>query len=223
MQVIQLAPDERRIVAALADSSGPRALVVDASSAADLDRIAAAIRGQLSEVVLCGSPGLWEALHPVQGSRGELPVARKALVLVGSLHPTTREQLAKLESSGVPVLTTLDADRVARQFDTATTVAVATPEIPSAERHLHRLAILGVRCADAVPDLGFVLSGGDTARELAVALGATGIRAAGTVAPGIMLGTLTGPRRHPVITKAGGFGGPDMLITAASALTRSTT
>jgi hypothetical protein len=35
-----------------------------------------------------------------------------------------------------------------------------------------------------------------------------------------MLGTLTGPNR-PVITKAGGFGGPDVLVTAVNALTRS--
>jgi uncharacterized protein YgbK (DUF1537 family) len=210
-----LAPED--VAAAIGQGNG--ALVVDAAATADLDRIAKAVEGHLNEIVLCGSPGLWEALHPIQPTRRELPSARKALVLVGSLHPTTREQLAKLTSSGVPVLTNPDPQQVVQAFGTATTVAVATPEIPTAEP-LNTLAAIGTHCAKAVPGLGFVLSGGDTARELAVALQINEIRAAGTVAPGIMLGTLTGPDL-PVITKAGGFGGPDMLITATTALTRS--
>jgi D-threonate/D-erythronate kinase len=195
-------------------------LVVDASTAADLELVAAAVGDRLGEIVLCGSPGLWEALHPVAPRRRDLPVARKALVLIGSLHPTTREQLAKLASSGVPVLTTDNADDVVQLFATATTVAVATPAASAEGPHLSALNEIGVRCAAAVPDLGFVLSGGDTARGLALALHAKEIRAAGTIAPGIMLGTLIGPNR-PVITKAGGFGDADTLITAVDALTSS--
>jgi uncharacterized protein YgbK (DUF1537 family) len=205
---------------ALAGASG--VLVVDASTAADLERVAAAVRDHLGEIVLCGSPGLWEALHPVAQPRREPPAAGKALVLIGSLHPTTREQLVKLASSGVPVLTTDNADDVVQLFDTATTVAVATPVAQAVGAHLGALNEIGVRCAAAVPGLGFVLSGGDTARGLAVALGVSEIRAAGTIAPGIMLGTLIGPNL-PVITKAGGFGDADTLITAVEALTRGGT
>ena len=212
-----ITPDE--VAAALDGADG--ALVVDAGTAADLDRIAAAVRGRESEIVLCGSPGLWEALHPNERSERQLPTARKVLVLIGSLHSTTRGQLAELSRSGVPVLTADNADQAVQLFDTATTVAVATPEIPTTEPHLRALAAIGARCAAAVPDLGFVLSGGDTARELAVALRAKEIRAAGTVAPGVMLGTLVGPDL-PVITKAGGFGRPDMLVSIVNALTRST-
>lgn len=203
---------------ALANTTG--ALVVDASTAADMDLIAAAVQDHLSEIVLCGSPGLWEALHPIEGVGRDLPTARKALVLIGSLHPVTREQLAKLKAGGVPVLTTDDADQAVQLLNTVTTVAVATPEVSAVGQHLRALGEIGVRCATEVPGLGFVLSGGDTARELAVALRTNEIRAAGTIAPGIMLGTLTGPNL-PVITKAGGFGGPDMLVTAVNALTRS--
>ncbi len=221
---------------ALAGTSG--VLVVDAATTADLERIAAAVKGHLAEIVLCGSPGLWEALHPLGQAPGGgptdrgllaergpvagggLPAARKALVLIGSLHPTTREQLAKLKSSGVPVLTTDDAHEAVALFETATTVAVATPETSVVGPHLSALGEIGARCAAAVPGLGFVLSGGDTARELTVALRVNEIRAAGTIAPGIMIGTAIGPNL-PVITKAGGFGDPDMLITAVEALTRS--
>lgn len=195
-------------------------VVVDASTAADLEGIAAAVQDRLAEIVLCGSPGLWEALHPVHRPRRDVPTARKALVLIGSLHPTTREQLAKLISSGVPVLTTDNAHEAVQLFETVTTVAVATPEATVVGPHLSTLGEIGARCAAAVPGLGFVLSGGDTARALAIALHANEIRAVGTVAPGIMIGTLIGPNR-PVITKAGGFGGPDTLIAAVDALTRS--
>jgi len=204
----------------LALAGASEVLVVDASTAADLERVATAVRDRLGEIVLCGSPGLWEALHPVAQRRQDLPAASKVLVLIGSLHPTTREQLAKLASSGVPILTTDNADDVVQRFDTATTVAVATPAASAEGPHLSALNEIGVRCAAAVPDLGFVLSGGDTARGLAIALHAREIRAAGTIAPGIMLGTLIGPNL-PVITKAGGFGDADTLITAVGVLTSS--
>lgn len=200
---------------------GRGAVVVDATTEDDLALVAKAVEGHLKEIVLCGSPGMWEALHPKGSARRELPTARKVLVLVGSLHPTTREQLAELANGGVPVLTAPEPQQVVEALKTLTTVAVATPEVPTTERHLRTLAAIGVHCAKAVPGTGFVLSGGDTARELAMALRSTGIRAAGTVASGIMVGTLIGPG-HPVITKAGGFGGPDMLIAAAHALTRGT-
>jgi uncharacterized protein YgbK (DUF1537 family) len=88
-----------------------------------------------------------------------------------------------------------------------------------ARQHLRDLAGLGAQCARSLPGLGLVLSGGDTARELATALAAPAIRAVGTLEPGIPLGVLTGPHRHPVVSKAGGFGGPDSLITAVTAVT----
>jgi uncharacterized protein YgbK (DUF1537 family) len=49
-------------------------------------------------------------------------------------------------------------------------------------------------------------------------LGATGIELEGEVEVGVPVGTLIGPRPHPVVTKAGGFGGPDTLVEAVQAL-----
>ncbi|MGW1616877.1 four-carbon acid sugar kinase family protein [Streptomyces sp. NPDC002285] len=214
-----------------------RALVVDASTESDLKRIAAAVGAHQGEVVLCGSPGLWEAVMPLAHTASDaaapaVQVQGRALALIGSLHPTTREQLARLCQSGIPVFTTADLARhsdpvghLTRALSAHEAVALTTPEDRETEpraaaRHLRDLAAVGASCARALPSLGLVLSGGDTAREIAVALQAPLINMSGTVAPGISLGTLAGPHPHPVITKAGGFGRPESLISAVGALTR---
>lgn len=63
---------------------------------------------------------------------------------------------------------------------------------------------------------GLILTGGDTAAAVAVALGAHGYRIAGEVAACIPFGTLTGSEIDdiPVITKAGGFGAESALCDA---------
>ncbi|MEU1786126.1 four-carbon acid sugar kinase family protein [Streptomyces sparsogenes] len=250
LRVTAVAPTPDGLAAALATAlaspapptghtSPGRALVVDAATGEDLDRIAAAVAGHLGEVVLCGSPGLWEAVAPPGPGRSPAPApvagsAGRALVLVGSRHPTTREQLARLGEDGVPVLATTDlagrpdpAGHLTRLLDTHSALALTTPEAladgpGAAARHLRELASLGAACARALPGLGLVLTGGDTAREVCEVLGAPALRAVGTLAPGIPLGVLSGARPHPVISKAGGFGDPRTLITAVAALTRRT-
>ncbi|MDX3229007.1 four-carbon acid sugar kinase family protein [Streptomyces sp. ME19-01-6] len=257
MRVIPVAPTRDDLAAALSSALAQppaaagevaplRALVVDATTGEDLDRIAAAVVGHAADVVLCGSPGLWEAVvpfdplgpdrspvrapvtAPVTGSRG------RALVLVGSRHPTTRAQLARLREDGVPVFATTDfaghadpADHLTHLLETQTAVALTTPEAleedpAAAARQLRELAALGAACARALPGLGLLLTGGDTARAVCGALGGSAIHTVGTVAPGIPLGTLSGARPHPVISKAGGFGDPESLIAAVAALTRRT-
>ncbi|MEW2544907.1 four-carbon acid sugar kinase family protein [Streptomyces sp. NPDC047002] len=217
----------------------PRALVVDAASDGDLAEAARAVRGVLDRIVVCGSPGLWEALVPAPpGAYAALEPGR-ALVLVGSLHPATRRQVDRLRAHGVPVVVTEAADAAGERGGTAQavrrllsahdTVALVTPERtapapgePDGERHLRALAEAGAACARALPDLGLVLCGGDTARAVALALGAPALRVAGSIAPGIALGTLEGPCARRVISKAGGFGDPSSLVAAAAALTGRT-
>jgi hypothetical protein len=65
---------------------------------------------------------------------------------------------------------------------------------------------------------GLVLTGGATAVGVARRLGASGIRLEGEVETGVPMGFLAGPRPYPVVTKAGGFGGPDTLVGAVEAL-----
>jgi uncharacterized protein YgbK (DUF1537 family) len=63
---------------------------------------------------------------------------------------------------------------------------------------------------------GLVLCGGDIAVATCRALGAEGIILAGEVQPGVPWGRLVGGEGHnlPVVTKAGGFGKPDVFRAA---------
>ncbi len=63
-----------------------------------------------------------------------------------------------------------------------------------------------------------VLTGGDTAVRVSRSLGATGILLEGEIEAGMPVGALIGPRPYRVVTKAGGFGGPDTLRDAFRAL-----
>jgi uncharacterized protein YgbK (DUF1537 family) len=202
-------------------ASGIGAVVVDAETDADLDRIAAAVPNP-ADVVWCGSPGLSGALfarHTGEHAPSEVPDAvRPVLIAVGSLHPVTRRQLERLDGdtvwadSGSP-------DRLLGLLATRPYAAVATPS-QADDAQLSHLTRLVVAASKVQPRLGLVLTGGDTARSVSEALGATGIEVTGTVAPGVPQGVLVGPHPHPVISKAGGFGDPDMLVHAAQALAR---
>ena len=63
---------------------------------------------------------------------------------------------------------------------------------------------------------GLVLCGGDVAVAACRALGADGIILVGEVQPGVPWGRLVGGERHdlPVVTKAGGFGRPEVFRAA---------
>ena len=61
-----------------------------------------------SEIVVAGSPGLFEALLPTACAR--VPRSHggrstRTLTAVGSLHPSSRAQVRYLERRGVPVVT----------------------------------------------------------------------------------------------------------------------
>jgi len=62
------------------------------------------------------------------------------------------------------------------------------------------------------------LTGGETAQAVMRALGASQLEIVGAPASGLALGHLVaeGPRALPVLTKAGGFGPPDLFVTLAS-------
>jgi uncharacterized protein YgbK (DUF1537 family) len=220
-------------------SVAPSVVVVDAATTQDLELVALTTSPRADELVLCGSPGLWEALNvaaapPAIGIGWEftLPKTTAVLVLVGSLHPTTRAQLACLGESGIPttVLTAASSvDAILDHLDhlrdgdvpwQRRAVVLATPEQitqgqDTALAHLTRTALA---CCTRRPDLSLIVSGGDTARAVALALGARSITALGMLAPGIPVGRLRGPHPCHVISKAGGFGGPDALAAGVRAL-----
>lgn len=88
-----------------------------------------------------------------------------------------------------------------------------------------RLAEAAVRLVRTTEPAGLVVTGGDGARALLAGLGSSGIRLEGTgtgAGAGVATGTVVGgdAAGMPIATKAGGFGRPDVLITAAHAVRR---
>jgi D-threonate/D-erythronate kinase len=176
------------------------AIVADAETDGDLDALVEAALAVTPAPLLVGAAGLARALASRLGllaERAELPPAARWLVVAGSRHPATRRQLREARAAGLTVL--------------------ATPERPVEHRAdaLGRLIEQTVAAIDRERwDLVFV-TGGETAVALWTALGAERIDLVGAPAPGLAFGHLRVPGRAPLplLTKAGGFGQPDLLVS----------
>ena len=139
------------------------------------------------------------------------PASGPVLFCIGSDHPVTAEQQRRLLAHRDVAL--LDA-----QSATADELASALRShvvlgIPRGQIDAPALSALISDCRPAA----FLLSGGDTASLVCKALGAQAIELLREFSPGIPVGVLRGGPfdGSPVVTKSGGFGGPDDLIQLA--------
>jgi uncharacterized protein YgbK (DUF1537 family) len=210
-------------------------VVADAEHDADLEAIVRAVPDP-ARVLWAGSAGLALALGsvypgPCAGSAGvQRTQVRSVLVVVGSLSGVAREQVRRLAEAygevGVPVDGKVPdavreaADAARRALADGACAVVHSPEERSAssESVLGSLSEVAALLSKEGLIEGLVLTGGATAVGVAQRLGASGIRLAGEVETGVPMGILAGPRPYPVVTKAGGFGGPDTLVGAVEAL-----
>lgn len=170
--------------------------------------------------------------------RGDGAKARSVLFVIGSLHPRSRKQLDRLlgqeelaavevpakrlraeadvEEAGTPVV-----ERVVRALRTGGAAALYTSEEPVAGAGSARARIaeaLGEMSARIVreasaPESGPLLfvTGGDTARAVCGALGVTGLDLREELEDGVPVSRTVGGWEGTVVTKAGGFGGPDVM------------
>jgi len=157
------------------------------------------------------------------------------LVVIGSLSRVSREQLRRLVEEYGDVAAPVYAKRrgavdeaagIARRVLSGGTCAVVHspgerskpgtggPVVRSLAEVAARLSGQGL--FDAL-----VMTGGSTAVRVALRLGASGIRLEGEVEAGVPWGTLIGPNPYRVVTKAGGFGGPDTLVGVVRSLVQS--
>lgn len=202
----------------------PTALVVDATTDEDLRVIARRAESDPS-VLWCAGPGLAAALvadiehDAVVSSPGDA-----ALAIVGSLHPVSRGQVEYARNMGTPVVTVHEstADDASVRVQAALLqqgrAILCSPETPLVDWD----RVLGAVARDVVeriPRAGLVLTGGDTALAVAHALGARTLSIHGEWAPGIPFGRLSVRHAPGVVTKAGGFGGPDTLVRLLDAMT----
>src|SRR5215213_5031638 len=210
-------------------------VVADAERDADLEALVRAVPDP-ARVLWAGSAGLALALGSVypgpcaeDASVHRAPV-RPVLVVVGSLSGVAREQVRRLvvkygevdvPVGGEQVNAVQNAVEAVREALAGGTCAVVrSPEemAASSESILRSLAEVAALLSEEGLFEGLVLTGGATAVEVARRLGASGIRLEGEVETGVPMGVLAGPRPYPVVTKAGGFGGPDTLEGAVEAL-----
>jgi len=230
---------QRGTQAATAASSST-VLVADSETDADLAALID-LADAVDTRLLCGSAGLAEALarHLARDWRRgsdasdlDFIVEGGVLVVAGSRHPRTLDQVEALMADGVA---TLRPDPLCLETDAAGHhgVADALAEALSGgaavltTAGLPDLAISGTtltsRLAGIVGEAlrgrvlgGLVLTGGDTAIAVCWELGATALRLLGEVERGVPWGYLVGGpwAGLPVVTKAGGFGNVRTLASA---------
>jgi uncharacterized protein YgbK (DUF1537 family) len=220
-------------------------VTADAVDNADIGRIAGA--AVQSRCLPCGALGLARAWVEtliagglVRTQRtGAPPVPRQGkepvVIVAGSRHPVTREQLRNAAHARRLVVAEAKATDKSNQTQSWTTVAnalaagrsvVVRSPAQELERAGDRRAMsetmagwTGRACREFALG-GLVLTGGETALAVCRALGATAIDIQGELESGIPWGRLIGGAAPglQVITKAGGFGRPDSLLHVVDTL-----
>lgn len=174
--------------------------VADAETDADLEALVDAALALEAAPLLAGSAGLARALAARLGllaERVRLPRGGRWLIVAGSRHPATRRQIAAARATGLRVLASPEAEAEDR--------ASVAADLAAEAAHL-----IETETFDIV-----AVTGGQTALALCRALGMERIDLAGAPRPGLAFGYLRAPRHPglPVLTKAGGFGSPDLFVS----------
>jgi D-threonate/D-erythronate kinase len=159
-----------------------------------------------------GTAGVWRPKRAV----------RSCLVVNGSLHPASREQLGE---SGIPAMEhSVAADPVelgaalSSLAGTAGWAAMCAAEVRTGDplavaSHAARTVAHACRLAD--PDC-LIVFGGDTVFAILREMGIAEAEPHGELLPGAPVATIVGGRL--LVTKAGGFGGSDYLTRLRSIL-----
>ncbi len=211
-------------------------VVVDAETAEEMETLARAIAALEERAVPVGSGGLAAPLARIwAGSEAQGAV----VVVITSQHSSARAQADSLRVAGAhvwaPEVRTLAEPQAwnlyveevlagARQTEPNATWVLLAPEGGhpglDSDAVAARLGFLAARLITEHTAVGVVATGGDGASAVLDALGAGGIALVDEVTGGVPLGTLTGGAAAglPVVTKAGGFGSPDVLTRAVKAV-----
>jgi D-threonate/D-erythronate kinase len=220
-----------------ARARGVQAVVCDAETDTDLRAIARAGATLGSDVLWVGSGGLASVLPEALQLQGAgqvrtLPSAvsgfadRPVLIVVGSRAGASRDQVRALADAGGEVLTVGTDVLAAGSRDVAirfvsdvhtrlqaghdVVVSIGGGDAAAEDPRLTRA--LGELLRSVLPAVGgLVLTGGDTAIGVLGAFGVTALELVDEVEAGIPLSWSVGAIALPVVTKAGGFGGPNAL------------
>jgi D-threonate/D-erythronate kinase len=221
-----------------------RHVVVDAELERDLERVAEALRS-LPPGLLVGTGGLARHLWPPKELVAVEGHAGRIVVIVGSHHPAAREQALRLQrvhacrrvglvrDENTRAAATRDAadrgddpregpyrDRPPKEhLDEVLVLTTPShrvePEVAlrDLDRALEEVIALGVPSA-------LVVTGGESALHVLECVGATSLAVVGELVDGLPIGHIVGGAWAGTLlaTKAGGFGGPDVLAHAVERL-----
>ena len=179
-------------------------MVADAETDADLDALVDAADASGVAPLLVGAAGLARALAcRLSLLRDDVDTpAGRWLIVAGSRHPMTRAQVEAARSAGLSV--------------------VSAPDRLADDRHAIARRLAGEACAWLEREAfdGIAVTGGETARALCKGLGAEDLELLGPPRPGLALARLVsgGHRRLTLLTKACGFGEPDLFASLLPAM-----
>jgi uncharacterized protein YgbK (DUF1537 family) len=195
-------------------AGGPLAplVVIDATTDADLERVAIACAGRV-DLLPAGSAGLAAAFAHLEGAAAptSVPACRRVLVAVASQQPAARAQLAALTAKPHPAIQVLSVPEDAEGLPEELAAALGRE--------------VGHRLSEALPAFGGIpplrggetivlATGGDAALAVCRELGIASIRPRAEVMPGVVWSD-AGRDDVALATKAGGFGEPRLLLDAA--------
>jgi D-threonate/D-erythronate kinase len=194
--------------------------VCDAADSADMARIHDAMAEAATDWLPVGAAGLAGAMAQRLFGDGKprepsLAGVTRRLYAVGSRSPRAGEQLERLRQAwpDLPVIEALRPDTAVPALEEGG--LIVAPGVGQASAEAVATA-MGERVANLVTAWPagaglLLLTGGDTAMAVLQRLDVASIEVVAEWAPGVPLGFLDGDPARPVITKAGGFGEPDLL------------
>jgi uncharacterized protein YgbK (DUF1537 family) len=203
-------------------------LVCDSESDADLDLIADALSRHGGPYMVAGTgafAGVWARRLRVARSHGggALPGA-PCLVINGSRHPASLEQVRR---AGIAVEPLSDgpASRIAALIGATGWAVLNAPEhvVDAPEVIARQLAAVAHAVIQASGVRTLVIFGGDTARTVLDELGVREVRPLGELESGVPASLFRlANREMGLVSKAGGFGGPNALIAIRRMLEQRT-
>ncbi|MDP2050590.1 four-carbon acid sugar kinase family protein [Cypionkella sp.] len=173
-----------------------RILVADAVTPEHLDRVTRSLASKAS-VLWVGSGGVAEALA---GRTPFIPAPTTDLFLIGTRHPVTQCQTARLEAQCA----------WARLVDPAR-------EVIGAREAAVALNYAIVELLEGTVPVSVLVTGGATLAWLTKLAAVDQLHTIGRIAPGLPVSYIHGGAWHGVIviSKSGGFGDPDLLVRLA--------
>ena len=212
-----------------ARAAGIDAVVCDTETDADLAAVARSVYAVPFPVLPVGSAGLAAQITvpPRVSAAAVAPVGGRALVVIGSYAREARAQREALVAAGfVPVV--CDPGRDVGEAGAALRAAVSGADVvlspdPAAPVDRRRSAAVAGRLAAltaaAAPVAGLlVAAGGETARAVLTRLEARELWPVAQPEPGVVVSRVPG-LRPTMVTKAGAFGDPMVLVRVIRALT----